>query len=254
MNIKRIYISISLILRMIFRRRIVLVLLAIIPAIFLSTVALTTSERILPFRLASLQEEVFLEISEKEISLLFFSVACAGFLVSFLALNLVQKNVLVNKRLIICGYKPIEILLSNLFSLIIMIFLIALYVGFFTRIFFEVDHMTYYLIGLILTGFVYGCYGLAAGSLVKGELEGILLVVLLVNIDAGWLQNPLFYSEAENQEIIRYLPAFYPSQTSLFAAFSDYSVLNACLKSLVYGFTLFLAALIIFLFKMRIRK
>ena len=95
---------------------------------------------------------------------------------------------------------------------------------------------------------------MAVGSLIKGELEGILLIVLLVNIDAGWLQNPLFYAEAENQTIIRYLPAYFPSQTAIIAAFTDYDIFHASINSIIYGSIFLAISLLIFFNKMRIKK
>lgn len=254
MNPNRIYTGLSMILRMLVRRRIALILLAVIPAVFLSIVEFTASEKVLPFRLASLNEEVYVDIIEKGISFIFFAVASAGFLVSFLALNLIQKNSEVNRRLVICGYHPIELLISILLSLFLMISFIGIYVGLLTNVFFSISHLPTFIFGLVLIGFVYGCYGLAAGSLIKDELEGILLIVLLVNIDAGWLQNPLFYAEAQNQAIIKYLPAYFPSQTAIIAAFTDYSATKASLYSLLYGSAFLLLSTIIFFYKMRIKK
>ncbi len=254
MNVKRIYISFIMILKMLIRRRIVLVLFILIPAVFFAIVDLTSSNRVLPFRLASLIPEVFIEVVEKDISFLFFSVAITGFLVAFLALNLIQKNNETNKRLIICGYHPIELLLSKLICLFFIIIFIATYIGLLSSYFFSINSIPLLIFGLTLTGFVYGCYGLAVGSLIKGELEGILLVVLLVNIDAGWLQNPLFYAEAQNQQLIRFLPAYFPSQTAIIAAFTDYSITNASLNSFFYGLSFLILSMIIFFKKMRIKK
>ena len=112
MTLNKITIGLSMILRMLVRQKIVIILLLLIPAFFLTMVQITTSDRILPFQLASVGEEVFVNISEKAISFIFFAVASSGFLVAFLALNLVQKNNDVNRRLILCGYHPIELLIS----------------------------------------------------------------------------------------------------------------------------------------------
>jgi len=253
-SIGRVMTSLIMILRMLMRRRIVLILFMIIPAVFLSIVEITTSDRLLPFRLASLTEEVFIEVSEKEISLTFFAVAVSGFLMSFLALNLVQMNNEVNRRLVICGYHPLELLAANLLALFLMVFVIASYVGILTNGLFAINNIGLTILGLALSGFVYGCYGLAVGSLIKGELEGILFIVLLVNIDAGWLQNPLFYAEAQNQAIIRYLPAYFPSQTTIIAAFTDHSATSAGLQSLLYGLGFLVLAMLIFFIRMRVRK
>jgi ABC-2 type transport system permease protein len=254
MTAYRIFTSLSMILRMLFRRRIAIILLVVIPVVFLSIVEFTTSERVLPFRLSSLSEKTYVEIVERGISLIFLAVASAGFLVAFLALNLIQRNSEVNMRLVICGYHPVELLISILLSLILMISLIGLYVGLLTSIFFPIDHLASFILGLMLIGYVYGCYGLAVGSVIKGELEGILFIVLLANIDAGWLQNPLFYTGTHNQAIIKFLPAYFPSQTAIIAAFTDYSINKASMYSLLYGTIFLFLSTIIFFNKMHIKK
>lgn len=243
-----------MILRMQLRRRIVLILLAVIPVVFFSVVAFTTPDRKVPFRLSSLDGNIFMVASEKQIALVFFAVAVAGFLMSFLAMNLIQKNSKINRRLIVCGYHPFELLLSNLLALTLMIVLISVYVGLITSTFFHVSHLGMMIFSLALTGFVYGGYGLAVGSLIEGELEAILLIVLLANIDAGWLQNPIFYAEAQNQAIIHWLPAYFPSQSAIIASFTEYSGTSASLSSLLYGSGFLAFSMLIFYFKMRIRK
>ena len=111
-----------------------------------------------------------------------------------------------------------------------------------------------FIFGLMLIGFVYGCYGLTIGSLIKGKLEGVFFIVILANIDAGWLQNPMYYAEAHNSVIIRYLPAYFPSQSAIIAAFTDYSGANAQISSILYGIGFLILALLIFYNKMRIKK
>ncbi len=254
MRAARIITSLFMILRMMLRRRIVLILLVVIPIVFFSIVSITTPEKKVPFRLSSLSEKTFIVAGEKQIALVFFAVAIAGFLMSFLAMNLIQRNSTINRRLVLCGYHPLELLFSNLLSLLVTIALISVYVGLLASAFFPVLHLGMLMVSLALTGFVYGCYGLVVGTLITGELEGILLIVLLANIDAGWLQNPIFYAEAQNQAIIHYLPAYFPSQSAIIATFTDYSGLTASLNSLLYGSGFLAFSMLIFYFKMRIRK
>jgi len=251
MTLKKITIGLSMILRMLFRQKIVIVLLLLIPAFFLTMVEFTTSDRIIPFQLASEGDNVFVHISEKAISFIFFAVASSGFLVSFLALNLVQKNNEVNRRLIVCGYHPIELLISILLALFLVIVMIAAYTGILTNAYYTIDHLGKFILGLALIGFVYGSYGLVIGSLIKAELEGILLIVLLVNIDVGWLQNPLFYAEAQNQVVIKFLPAYFPSQTAIISAVTDFSATVATVNSVVYGSGFLVISMLIFFYKMR---
>ena len=254
MNAMRIITALSMILRMLIRRRIILISLVVLPLVFLTIVELTAPTRFIPFRLASLDVSVFIRESLKKIALVFFSVTSTGFLVSLLALNLVQIENDVTRRLVICGYHPFELLISTLLALLLIIMTIAVYIGLLINEFVEVRHLSMFIFGLMLIGFVYGCYGLTIGSLIKGKLEGVFFIVLLANIDAGWLQNPMYYAEAHNNVIIRYLPAYFPSQTAIIAAFSDYSGANAGFNSILYGTGFLILALLIFYNKMRIKK
>ena len=254
MSTIRITTALTMILRMLLRRRIILIALLVIPVVFLSVVELTAPTRFIPFRLASLNIRVFIRESLKEIALVFFAVTSTGFLVSLLALNLVQIENDVNRRLVICGYHPFELLISNLLALLLMILTIGVYIGLLISAFVSVRHLPMFIFGLMLIGFVYGCYGLAIGSLIKGKLEGVFFIVMLANIDSGWLQNPMYYAEAHNNVIIRYLPAYFPSQSAIIAAFSDYSGANARFCSILYGTGFLILALLIFYNKMRIKK
>ena len=253
MRLRKIRTGMSMIMKMLLRRKIVLLLILIIPGLFLSVVKLTSTQNIVPFQLSSIGEDIFLRMAEESISFIFFAVASSGFLVAFLALNLIQKDKRVNKRLIICGYHPVEILTCILTSLVLALILIAIYIAIVTQLFYPLENLWLFIVSLTLIGFVYGSYGLLAGSLVNDELEGILLIILLVNIDVGWLQNPIFYSGAENQFLIKSLPAYYPSQTAIITAFTDYSIITPGIYSIIYGASFLLLVILIFFYKMRVK-
>lgn len=254
MRTRRIQTGLSMILKMLFRRKIILIALIVIPLVFLTIVELTAPSRIIPFRIASLDIRIFIRELLKEIALVFFAVTSSGFLVSLIALNLIQIENDVNRRLVICGYHPFELLISNLLALLLLIISIAVYIGLLVSWFVQISHFPMFIFGLMLIGYVYGCYGLAIGSMIKGKLEGVFFIVLLANIDSGWLQNPMYYAGAHNNEIIRYLPAYFPSQSAIIAAFTDYSGANAILYSILYGTGFLIMALLIFYNKMRIKK
>ncbi len=130
-----------MVLRMLLRRRIILVVLVVIPVVFLTIVELTAPTRFIPFRLASLDTSVLIRESLKKIALVFFAVTSSGFLVSLLALNLVQIENDVNRRLVICGYNPFELLISSLLALLLMILTIAVYIGLLINSFVSVRHL-----------------------------------------------------------------------------------------------------------------
>jgi hypothetical protein len=236
------------------RNRFALVLLLVIPLLFFTLVRITTTEETWSFRLASVSEDLLIEVSGRKESLIFVGIAAVGLLSSFLALNLIQKNAEVNRRLILCGFKAWEMLCARLSVLLFAVLLIAAYVAMLLLLFFRPAHIAALIGSFFLAGFVHASYGLLVGAAVRRELEGILLIVLLVNIDAGWLQNPIYYTEAQNQLLIRRLPAYFPSQASILSAFTDHSILGPTIGSLAYGSVLLAAAVLVFGRRMRIHK
>ena len=236
------------------RSRITLILLFLIPTLFYALIVLTTTDQTIVFKLASISEKTFVQVSTRSMSLIFIGIAAVGLLTSFLALNLVQKHIEVNRRLVLCGYRPSELIVSKLGVLMCVIILIAGYVAAMLPLFFQPHRFLMVLLGFALGGFVYSCYGLLVGAIFRRELEGILFIVLLANIDAGWLQNPIYYTAAQNQWIIRYLPAYFPSQTCMVSAFTDYGIFASLIKSIIYGSILLLTALLIYFWRMRVQR
>jgi hypothetical protein len=236
------------------RNRVAVLMLFIIPTLFYAIVALTTRTTETAFKLASVPGCPFVQVSERSQSLIFIGTAAVGLLSAFLALGLVQKNVEANRRLVLCGYRPVELIAAKLTVLLVVTAIIGAFVAELLPLFFEPERLPLVVAGFALAGFVYGCYGLLVGAIFRRELEGILFISLLANIDAGWLQNPVYYAGAQNQFIIRLLPAHYPSQLSMTAAFTDCAVNRAAVGSLLYGAAFLAAALVVYFLRMRVRR
>ena len=94
-----------------------------------------------------------------------------------------------------------------------------------------------------LGAFVYGAYGFLVGAVFRRELEAIFAILVLLNIDAGWLQNPIYYEEAGNRWLIESLPAHFPSQVAYVATFTSDDVMGLVLRSVAYGLVLLVVAL-----------
>lgn len=235
------------------RSRMVLLLLVIIPSLFLGLVTLTSSRKPLGFKLAAAPGCPVVEVSERDESLIFVAAAATGLLASYLALGLIQRHRETHRRLILCGYRPAELVGAKLAVLVAVTVLVAVYVTAILSLFLRPERRLLLTLGMVLAGLVYGCYGLLVGAIFHRELEGILFVVLLANIDAGWLQNPVFYAGAQNQFIIRALPAYFPTQLSMIAAFTREAWFPAFLGSLAYAAALLSLALGLYFIRMRTR-
>jgi hypothetical protein len=239
---RRVGTAARLLLKDLLRRRIALVLLFVVPALFDAVVLATTTSREIEVKLGSLVDEPTYErtsfpsldklaaafeddgsrtLDERRLSLVFLGVAAVSFLACFLAFNLVHKRREVDARLVLAGYRAHEVLLAKLAVLLVLVATLA---GYETLILWPwvVPRQAAMLVaGFFFGGLIYGCLGMLVGAIVKNELEGIFIIVFLTNIDAGWLQNPIYYAHSQRQGLIRALPGYGPVQLAVVGAFTE---------------------------------
>lgn len=250
---RRLGLSSKLLLKDLMRRRVTVLMLFIVPALFDLVVLATTAERQDPIVLGILPDDRIEMIDRRALSFVFLGVAAVGFLTSFLAFYLVHRRTEADRRLALCGFRPDEIIAAKLAVLLVIVAVIAAYEGLIIRPFFEPRHFGWVLAGLFLGGLVYACYGLLVGAIAVHELEGIFLIVLVTNIDVGWLQNPIYYRESTHRLVIKSLPGYFPTQLASIGAFTDEFFMITIWGSLAYAGAFLLAALVAFWLRIRIR-
>jgi hypothetical protein len=253
MRFSHLSIALWMTLKEILRGRLVLLLVVVILSLFFCFAALTSGDREVGFELAVLGSEL-VSASQQSQMAVFIALATTGLLTSFIGLRLAQGDALLHRRLVLCGYRAHELLLAKTAVLLLVILLLALYVAAPLPLFFFTPRRPELVFAGLVTGaWVYGCCGLLVGAAVQRELPAILLVALLTNLDSAWLQNPLLYRDAANRELIRSLPAHWPSQVSLVGAFSDEVILWPLFGSALYGLGFLLAATWVFAWRLRSR-
>ena len=236
------------------RGRLVLLLLVLIPSVFYTVAWLTGTDKEVAFELGSIDPDLVVRVDQTAEMAVFIGLAATGLLTSFIGLKLIQREADVNQRLVLCGYRALEIVAAKLTILMVVIGGVSLYVAaVLPLVFTEVEGFASVVAGFASGGWVYGCYGLLVGALVRKELEGILFVALLTNIDAGWLQNPIWYAEAQNQIVITSLPAHLPSQASMAAAFTTEPIARPLIGAFAYGAVLLGLAVLVFAWRTRRR-
>lgn len=254
MSARRVGTALVLGARDLLRRRVVLLMLLVVPTVFLGLTHLTTSEEPLSFLLPSLGEGQFVVVAQRAEALVFVALAAVGALSAFLALGLGQRDAEASFRLVLCGYRPAELAAARLAVLAAAILAVSLWVSLLLRLAFAPQRAAVLLLGLVLCGWVYAGYGLLVGSLLRQELEGVLFVVLLVNVDVGWLQNPLYYTYAQHRALIRALPGYFPSQVAVVGAFTGHDPAGPALLSLAYGAAFAALALLVLAVRYRERR
>jgi len=236
------------------RNRVILLLMLLLPSVFYLIAYLTIPGKNISFQLATADQESVITVIQQDMMFVFMGLAASGAIAAFLALNLMQRNTLVNKRLILAGFRTQELVVAKLSITLLLIALVGIFISLIGLALFETKHFVAMTAGYILCGFVYGSYGLLIGSFLKRELEGILLIVLLANVDVAWLQNPIYYAASQNKMIIEWLPAFYPSQVSMTSAFTDYPVGGIAVAGICYALIFMVLSVLLFTYRMKTSK
>lgn len=249
----RLSVSAVLAARDLVRNRVAVGLVIAVPTVFFLLIHLTTGERPIQFQLSAAGSGS-LAASERDVSMLFIAMAAISGVQAFLAMTLVFRPLGADHRLVFEGYRPGELLFAKAVVMIAAAAVVAAYVTALLPVFFTPRRPSGVFLGFLLTSLVYGTLGMAVGATVRRDLEGILFIILLVNVDAGWLQNPVFYGHAQNQELIRALPGHHPGQVAMRSAFTQAGVGDAVAWSLAYGAAGFAIAGALFWLRVRVRR
>lgn len=253
-NWSRIFYLALLLFKDLLRRRVTLLILFIIPALFNIIILVITSEKQDPVIFGILDDDPIRMISRQSLSFVYMGCAAVSFLSSFLAFNLVFKRVKVDQRLANCGYMPIEIITGKMIVLILLVLTISLYESLIILPFLSPFHFSRLFAGFFLAGLVYSCYGLFIGTISKHELEGIFLIILVANVDIGWLQNPMYFLESANQQVIKSMPGFLPAQLANLGAFTNEFPPITIWGSILYASIFFIGAAFVFWLRVKRRS
>ena len=241
-------------LRELSRNRLTLVLAALVPVMSFAVALASTPDRSVMVRLARAPTSDLQMVSQRSQSLLFLGIAAVGLMGAFFGANLVQRRVEVNRRLVLCGYRASELMVAKLGVLLIIILVSTFYTVGILLWLMKVERALGVLAGFALAAFVYGAYGFCVGSIFRRDLETIFAILLLINLDAGWLQNPIYYLDARSRWLIESLPGYFPAQTAFLAALTPHPIARTAVMALVYGTTFLAIALLVYGVRMRVAR
>lgn len=227
------------------RNKLGLLLLFVIPTIFLAVVEWTTGTGVFSIKLHFYGQIRQITSNIREVSLIFIAAAICGFLMSYYAVLLFHKDFEYFRFFISMKLSPATFIYSRFCFFFSMVAVLGIYTTLLLRSMMSFSQIWSAFLGFLLLGAVYGAYGAIIGILTKDFMIAILFIALLANIDAGWLQNPVYYATAQQSEFIRLLPAFYPCQFILSAVFSKainvWAAFMSCLyAALLFGFLFFI--------------
>ena len=225
------------------RNKMGLLLFLGIPAVFLGIVQLTAGTGYISVNLFYSEGTYRPLLIIRNVCMAFGATGVCAFLSAYYALLLFHRDFEYFRHCVFAGLKPLHFMIGRFGLLLLLIMLLSVVTTVLAGSLFDVNRPLDAFIGFIFIGIIYGALGAIFGMMVKDFLVGFLIIAVLSDIDPAWLQNPVYYTAGQNTEIIKWLPAFYPSQYVFSAAFMADNNPLACRGSLVYA-----AGLLVILF------
>jgi ABC-2 type transport system permease protein len=229
------------------RNRFALVLLLLfVPSWYYMGFLFTTDTPIaFKFRLTN----VFLQVSAREVTFLTLGLNAITLIVGFMLFTATRKNTRFDHRLVLNGYPQPLLILAKLTSLVAVAAAVSLYASAVLYAYWRPHSLPLVWLGFFCAALCYGGLGLLLGVLVRGELEGFFLIIMLSLIDT-FIQNPIG-NPAANQEIVKGFPAFAPMQVAVAGGFTTVAPWLYVLISLAWLAGFALLGLLIFWWKTR---
>ncbi|MEZ0092274.1 ABC transporter permease [Streptacidiphilus sp. EB129] len=123
-----------------------------------------------------------------------------------------------DRRLALAGYPRTHLLLAKITSLTLASGAVAVYATALIHLLWTPRQPLLLAAALFCAAMTYGALGVALGSLLRKEVEGMFAIVMISVIDVG-LQNPIANS-VSNSPVVRLLPSYGAMQVGTAAGFS----------------------------------
>lgn len=226
MNASRIRRSASMGVREYARTPLLLALVFLLPAYFVGVFSVVTPSSPVPIEVAGSSIRTGLDALVGTL----MTTLAAALVGGLVGLFLVQTAEAADGRLVVCGYRPHELVLSRLGILVVSGLLVAAVSVGVHRVGSTPEQPALFA-AMVLTGAVtYGMFGVLVG-IVLDRLPGVYVMLFLPIVDVVLFQNPV---ATDSPTWIRALPGHYVTTASVQAAFAASVETEAVAGSLLY--------------------
>lgn len=225
--------------RELLRNRLGLALLVLLPVIFIGIGLATAGKSSIPIKLYFSDGIEQVLLSQHDIMLVFISSSVNGFLTAYFALLLFQQDFGYYRYCVFAGLPPTAFICGRFAFFITIAALLAAMTTLINAHYVPLAQPWLVFTGFLVLGIVYGSFGGIIGSFSRDFLVSFLGIFLLADVDACWLQNPVYYSASQENEFIRWLPGHFPIQMVLSSAFTERANEKAFSFSALYAVLFF---------------
>ena len=150
----------------------------------------------------------------------------------FVVLTATRRAMAFARRLVLSGYRPGALIAAKTVAAVAGALVISGYAALVLLAFWRPGGLGAIMLGFFLGAVTYATLGLLIGVLVRGDLEGFFLIIMIALLDT-FLQDPVDNPLA-NKAVLEFFPAYAPTQVAAAGAFHDQILIAMIALSLAW--------------------
>ncbi len=191
----------------------------------------------------------FLTVDAHDVTVLTAGASAIAFICGFTIFAATRKGAAFDRRLVLCGLPQPLMLAAKLTALAAVALAVSAYSALVLLAFWRPENIALVWLGYFFIALVYGSLGLLLGVLVRSELAGFFVIIMVGMLDTFFqipVENP-----AGNQPFLRFFPAHGPQQLAVAGGFAGQLPFSMVLLSLAWVAGFGLVGLLIFWLRTR---
>src|SRR6266516_947065 len=150
----------------------------------------------------------------------------------FVVFATVRRSRLFDRRLVLSGYRPSALIAAKTCGAVVQAVAIGAYAAIVMLFFWRPPGLWAIALTFMLAAATYAALGLLIGVLVRGDLEGFFLIIMISLLDT-FFQNPVDNPLA-NKPMLEFFPSYGPTQFAAAGAFHHQALAGMAAASLAW--------------------
>ncbi len=169
-------------------------------------------------------------------------------LTAFVVFAAVRRARFVDRRLVLSGYRPAALIAAKTSAALVQAVAVGAYAAIVLLFFWRPANAWTVAVTFMLAAATYAAFGLLIGVLVRGDLEGFFLIIMISLLDT-FMQDPVGNPLA-NKPILEFFPSYGPTQFAVAGAFDHRILAGMAVMSLAWTAAFALAGLAVMRLRM----
>jgi ABC-2 type transport system permease protein len=158
-----------------------------------------------------------LVVDGHDLTLITAGLSAITLITAFVVFAAVRRALPFDRRLVLSGYRPAALIAAKTNAALVQAVAVGAYATIVMLFFWRPAGVWSIAVTFILAAATYAAFGLLIGVVVRGDLEGFFLIIMIAMLDT-FLENPVDNPLA-NKPILEFFPSYGPTQFAAAGAF-----------------------------------